>query len=105
MQTYSDTKTGTVVTNGIVEFDMTNLTAAEFQVTTVGTAVGGSYKIQKSNNGVGWIDISSATGSFTTATTLMTTITAVVASRVRLIWAITSGTVTYTVVIRGKEHV
>ncbi|HEY8272163.1 MAG TPA: hypothetical protein VIG33_14835 [Pseudobdellovibrionaceae bacterium] len=97
--------TGTVVDSEAVTFDMANLTAVEFQVTTTGTATSGTYKIQKSNDGTHWVDIASATGAFTTATTLMTTCTGVVASQVRLLWGLASGTVTYVMYIQGKELV
>ena len=96
---------GTVTDALGVPFDMTNLTAVEFQLKTTGTAVGGSWKLQKSSNGADWFDIPSATGNFTTATTAAYTLTGIVASSIRVLFAITSGAVTYDIVFNGKELV
>lgn len=105
MITSSKRFTGTVTNGGAVVFEMANLTAAEFQLVTTGTATSGTCKIQKSNDGTNWHDIASATGSFTTATSIMIPVSGVIAGQIRILFGTAGGTTTYVLTIQGKELV
>jgi len=97
-----DTAVANAATLNSTAIEMQNFKGACFQLNITGTPTAGTFKLQESNDGVNYVDISGATVAVSAVGTKILTVKDVYADKVRAVYIATTGAVVVNIFAQAK---